>query len=81
MTVKTTPRDECRAGPRACPLCTREDGRAAIEVANCLLCHQITIAPDANRCDCGGEFDPLFRLVALGEAVSAERLSGWSNDE
>lgn len=47
----------------------RDDGKLCIEVAFCVHCEGLTIAPQSDECACGAELYPVTKTVALGERV------------
>ncbi len=52
-----------------------EGGKRRVEVARCIHCEKITIAP-WSRCSCGSELYPSAALVELGVAWDAKGFLG-----
>lgn len=52
------------------------DGRLFIEVAHCVHCGSVVLAPEGDGCPCGAELYPVTRLVEVGAAVSPGSLFG-----
>lgn len=46
-----------------------QDGKLCIQVAYCVHCEGLTIAPQSDACACGAELYPVTKTVPLGGRV------------
>ena len=53
-----------------------QKSKGMIEVAHCVHCEGITLAPDTDMCSCGAELYPVTKMIPLGEAVQVDALKG-----
>lgn len=47
-----------------------------IEVAHCVHCKCIMLAPQTDMCDCGAELYPVTKMVPLGQSLRFDQLKG-----
>lgn len=52
----------------------QEPVKEMIEVAHCVHCGGITLAPKSDTCSCGAELYPVTKMVPLDEAIPVDGL-------
>lgn len=50
------------------------DGYLHIEVAQCVHCEGVTLAPNEETCDCGEELHPVVKIIPLGVRTHSLRI-------
>lgn len=51
-------------------------GHWSIQVAHCVSCGRIVIAPQEDTCDCGAEMHPVSKWVQLGKGYLHTEMRG-----
>lgn len=53
-----------------------KEGQYLIEIAHCVHCAGLVLAPQTDTCDCGAELYPVTKMVPLGVSLRIDQLKG-----